>query len=102
MMVTRRIGLIENEVIPFIANANIFLSGYFDSPAARLSLSYVTILLLKADQVDNATQKQIDLPVFFKAVKGPSAHQAVISVVENHIHAHGSHEFVKAFGRRTF
>ena len=38
------IGLMLKDVIPSNANANIFLRGYFDSPAKRSFLSYSTVV----------------------------------------------------------
>ena len=43
MIRTNLIGLTLKDVIPSSANANIFFNGYFDSPANRSFLSYVTI-----------------------------------------------------------
>ena len=33
--VTKRMGLLEKEVMPSMAKATIFFSGYLDSPATR-------------------------------------------------------------------
>lgn len=43
----RRIGLIENEVIPSTAKLIIFLSGYLLSPAKRSARLYFTVAVFR-------------------------------------------------------
>ena len=70
----------------------------FGFPREPLLPVVIDIVAAVADQRHNAPQEEVCLPVFRKGLQGPPAHQAVVRVVEHHVHAQDFHHLVEALG----
>lgn len=99
---TMRTGLTEKDVIPSMAKFNIFLNGYFDSPAKRLSPIIVNTGGLVTDERHQPAQIEIALAETAKLLDSTATHQAIIRMVINRLYSHYFHQLVESEGSGTF